>query len=95
MSAAVAQQMQFVEEQDPELELATGDPEDDEEDISVRRIIVRRTSPPITINRSGSRYIAPIDIVRSKAGRAEIQRQQRPQKDDQPKNGGSPQDRKQ
>jgi len=81
MSAAVAQRSQVLEEQELERELeelAGRDREDDEEDISVRRIIVRRTSPPITVNRNGSRYIAPIDIVRSKPGRAEIQRQQRP-----------------
>ncbi len=35
-----------------------------------------RTDSPVTvINRNGSRYTAPIDILRSESGRAEIMRQ--------------------
>lgn len=55
-----------------------------EEGTSMKKLYSRRLgSAPITINRNGSRFISPLDIVRSKAGRAEIQRQQRPpEKDD-------------
>lgn len=49
---------------------------DNEEEMAVKKMLIRRhASPSITINRNGSRYIAPIDIVRSEAGRAEILRQ--------------------
>jgi hypothetical protein len=34
-----------------------------------------RSAPNVIINRNGSRYVSPIDIVRSAAGRREILRQ--------------------
>jgi hypothetical protein len=47
-----------------------------EEETIVKRFVKRNAaSPSIVINRNGSRYIAPIDIVRSKVGRAEILKQ--------------------
>lgn len=59
-----------------------------EEDDSMRKLYSRRLgSPPILINRNGSRFISPIDIVRSKAGREEIQRQQRPTEKDEKRTG--------
>ena len=59
------------EEETPPIE--TGD---NEEEITVRKMLIKRHgSPSITVNRNGSRYIPPIEIVRSEAGRAEILRQ--------------------
>lgn len=48
-----------------------------EEEIAVKRMLLKkqRTSPYTVINRNGSRYTPPIDIVRSKLGRAEILKQ--------------------
>lgn len=46
---------------------------DEEKRNSMKKAL--RGSPAITINQNGSRYIAPIDIVRSEVGRAEILRQ--------------------
>jgi len=59
-----------------ELAVVTDSEDDGQEDLSVKKMFIRRSSPQVIINRNGSRHIAPIDIVRSKVGRAEIQRQQ-------------------
>src|SRR4051812_2164303 len=56
-----------------ECELESRDLDDKEK--TMKHILRRNASPSIVINRNGSRFIAPIEIVRSEAGRAEIQRQ--------------------
>jgi hypothetical protein len=50
----------------------------DEEDFVKKMYLRRLASPRIIINKNGSRFISPLEIVRSDAGRAEIARQRRP-----------------
>ena len=65
-----------------------------EEELAVKRTLLKkqRTSPYILINRNGSRFIMPIDIVRSKLGREEILKQtsqnERPRPSASKKRGG-------
>ena len=64
---------------------ALDSPEEEFAPMSKRVNTNRKASPVIVINKNGSRYIAPIDIVRSAAGRAEILRQRRPRQIDEAK----------
>jgi hypothetical protein len=75
-----------------ELEQFDNDTLDENEKETVMKLKFRRpASPSILINRNGSRYISPLDIVRSKAGRAEIlrQSQSQTQSGDSQRNGAS------
>jgi hypothetical protein len=73
-----------------ELEQFDNDTLDENEKETVMKLKFRRpASPSILINRNGSRYISPLDIVRSKAGRAEILRQSQSQTQSQTQSGDS------